>query len=187
MQTLLARHRLTRPAIARPGRQHSLTVHASKGFGAEAKPVQKRASKEDGEEEEPEASTSTSAPPTVSTDKDALALEALEARIRSRRKKVEAKVKVVAPAVDVATGKAPAPAESEAERAYLAFLSFYFVGVLVLGLALAGAGFLPEEVDAWIQDVLYPSYSWIVLGFLGLSSLYGLFKTGKLPGQTQRQ
>lgn len=47
-------------------------------------------------------------------------------------------------------------------------------------------GFLPEEVDAWVQADLYPSYSPQLLLFLGLSSLYGLFKTGKLPGQPQQ-
>ncbi|GLC37547.1 hypothetical protein PLESTB_001759400 [Pleodorina starrii] len=184
MQTILAQHRLARPSLFRHAQSRGSLVCNSKGFGAEAKAPQKQALKPEEEEEEAASSTST---PTASTDKDALALEALEARIRSRRKRVEPKVKVVAPAVDVATGKAPAPAESEGERAYLAFLSFYFLGVLLLGLALAGSGFLPEEVDGWIQDKLYPSYSWIMLGFLGLSSLYGLYKTGKLPGQIQRQ
>ncbi|GLI67905.1 hypothetical protein VaNZ11_012231 [Volvox africanus] len=179
---MLAQHRTARVSIYRHLHNRSSLICHSKGFGAETKAPQKQAPKE--EEEEAAASTSS---PTLSTDKDALALEALEARIRSRRKKVEAKVAVVAPAVDVATGKAPTSAESEMERAYLAFLSFYFLGVISLGLALAGSGFLPEDVDAWIQDKLYPSYSWIMLGFLGLSSLYGLYKTGKLPGQTQRQ
>ncbi|EFJ48308.1 hypothetical protein VOLCADRAFT_120890 [Volvox carteri f. nagariensis] len=182
MQTLIVQHRLVRPSVFGQVHVRSSFACQSKGFGAETKAPQKQVPKE----EEEEAATASSSPST-STDKDALALEALEARIRSRRKKVEAKVKVVAPAVDVATGKAPAPAESEGERAYLAFLSFYFLGVLFLGLALAGSGFLPDEVDAWIQDKLYPSYSWIMVGFLGLSSLYGLYKTGKLPGQTQRQ
>lgn len=46
-------------------------------------------------------------------------------------------------------------------------------------------GFLPTEMDAWVQDVLYPSYSPQMLLFLGMSSAYGLFKTGKLPGQQQ--
>lgn len=46
-------------------------------------------------------------------------------------------------------------------------------------------GFLPTDADAVIQDVVYPSYSPQLLLFLGLSSLYGLFKTGKLPGQSQ--
>ena len=35
------------------------------------------------------------------------------------------------------------------------------------------------------MDVLYPSYSPLVLVFLGVSSLYGLGKTGLLPGQKQ--
>lgn len=46
-------------------------------------------------------------------------------------------------------------------------------------------GFMPEEIDAFVQDYLYPSYSPTVLAFLGASSLYGLWKTGKLPGMTQ--
>ena len=46
-------------------------------------------------------------------------------------------------------------------------------------------GFLPESVDAVVQGYLYPSYSPQMLLFLGLSSGYGLWKTGKLPGQQQ--
>lgn len=46
-------------------------------------------------------------------------------------------------------------------------------------------GFLPESFDAAVTDWLYPSYSPQILLFLGMSSLYGLFKTGKLPGQKQ--
>jgi hypothetical protein len=40
-------------------------------------------------------------------------------------------------------------------------------------------------VDEWIQNAVYPSYSPQILLFLGMSSLYGLFKTGSLPGQKQ--
>ena len=47
-------------------------------------------------------------------------------------------------------------------------------------------GFLPEDWDQWIQDKIYPGYSGTVVLFLGASSLYGLFKTGKLPGQKQQ-
>lgn len=46
-------------------------------------------------------------------------------------------------------------------------------------------GLFPEELDALVSDYLYPSYSPTVLLFVGLSSLYGLWKTGKLPGQQQ--
>ena len=37
-------------------------------------------------------------------------------------------------------------------------------------------GFLPEGVDQFATDVLYPSFSPTVLAFLGCSSLYGLWK-----------
>lgn len=46
-------------------------------------------------------------------------------------------------------------------------------------------GFLPAEADSFIQDYLYPSFSPQMLLFLGMSSAYGLWKTGKLPGQQQ--
>ncbi|PNW87025.1 hypothetical protein CHLRE_02g105650v5 [Chlamydomonas reinhardtii] len=175
MQTCFSPNvRLARPGALRSARTSSLVVVRSKGFGSET-----------AKQKEAEAEASTSKP---SGDGDAAALEALEARIKSRRKgRVEPKVKVNAPAVDVATGKAPVDAASEAEQSYLTFLSIYFIWTLVLGLALAGAGFLPEAMDIWIQDNLYPNYSWVILGFLGLSSLYGLYKTGKLPGQIQKQ
>ncbi|PNH11596.1 hypothetical protein TSOC_001566 [Tetrabaena socialis] len=185
---VLARSRLSRAGLSRPiQRRGPVSVQASKGFGAEPKAAPKQAPKEDSDEEGPFSAPAAKAPakaapaPSVA-DKDAEALEALESRIRSRRR-VEAKVKVNAPEVDVATGKTPATAEGEAEQFYLAFLSLYFVGVLIGGLLLAGAGFLPEEADLWITEQVYPAYSWIILGFLALSSLYGLFKTGKLPGQ----
>ena len=54
-----------------------------------------------------------------------------------------------------------------------------------ISLACSSQGFLPEELDQWVQDSIYPSYSPTVLLFLGFSSLYGLFKVGKLPGQKQ--
>lgn len=47
-------------------------------------------------------------------------------------------------------------------------------------------GFLPDEIDSFVQDKVYPSYTYIMLGFLGLSTVYGLFKIGKLPGQRQQ-
>ncbi len=44
----------------------------------------------------------------------------------------------------------------------------------------ATQGFLPEEWDAFIQDVLYPNYTGTVALFLGASTLYGLWKIGKI-------
>lgn len=171
-----------RPATLTKCRVSVIPRAAGKGFGAEPK-VSTQKPQQEGETEEaaPSLKAATSGP----ADKDAEALEALEARIKKRRR-VEAKVKVSAPAVDIATGKAPASQESEAEQIYLAFLGSYFILLLLSGLALAGSGFLPEAIDQFITDELYPAYSWMMLGFLGLSSLYGLFKTGKLPGQQQQ-
>jgi hypothetical protein len=40
-------------------------------------------------------------------------------------------------------------------------------------------GFLPADWDGFIADVLYPSFSPQMLLFLGMSSAYGLYKTGK--------
>lgn len=41
-------------------------------------------------------------------------------------------------------------------------------------------GFLPEDWDDFVTHSLYPSYTYTVLLFLGMSSLYGLWKTGKI-------
>lgn len=46
-------------------------------------------------------------------------------------------------------------------------------------------GFMSEEFDGFVQEYLYPSFSPTVLAFLAASSLYGLWKTGKLPGMIQ--
>lgn len=112
-------------------------------------------------------------------------LEALEARIRSKGKRKgrpEAKVQVTSAAVDQVTGKAPSTPQGEKETAYVLGLALLFAIIILEGLVLAGSGFLPEEADAFIQDTLYPSYSPTVLLFLGASSFYGLYKTGKIPG-----
>ncbi|GAX83436.1 hypothetical protein CEUSTIGMA_g10861.t1 [Chlamydomonas eustigma] len=117
------------------------------------------------------------------------AVENLEEKIRNRRGKkggkVEPQVKVNAPVVDAVTGKAPATPESQYETAAVLTLFYFFLAILVEGLLLAGSGFFPEEWDQFIQDKIYPSYSPTVLLFLSMSSFYGLFKTGKLPGQKQ--
>jgi hypothetical protein len=111
-------------------------------------------------------------------------IDILESRAKSKRRpRPEAKVKVQSAIVDQATGKTASTPMAQAETSYVSALLFLFLAILVEGLLLAGAGFLPEDWDAFIQDVIYPSFSWTVLAFLGGSSLYGLFKTGKLPGQ----
>lgn len=139
-----------------------------------------------------DAPAAADAPTTNSTSNssrrdDDAALERLEARLKSRRasKLPEAKVKVESAAVKLGTGQAPGTAGGAAETLFVQFLGALFVLILVEGLVLAASGFLPEELDAAVSEWLYPSYSPQILLFLGMSSLYGLFKTGKLPGQKQ--
>jgi len=161
------------PAAAAHRAAASLRARASKGFGG------------DGGEDAPSSSGAAAGEADGADD----SLEALEARIRAgkarRKGRVEPKVKVDSAVVDQVTGKtAPVPA-SQAESAYVAGLTALFVAVIAEGLLLAGSGFLPEEVDTFVREKLYPTYSYTVLAFLGGSSLYGLFKTGKLPGMQQ--
>lgn len=127
-------------------------------------------------------------PPGGETKAESSSLDDLEARIRNKRPskgKIEPQVKVQSSVVDAVTGKTPATAAGQAESAVVLGLFYYFLLILIEGLMLAGSGFLPEETDQWIQDTIYPSYSFTTLGFLACSSLYGLFKVGKLPGQKQ--
>eukprot|EP00197_Chlamydomonas_leiostraca_P008782 CAMPEP_0202865738 /NCGR_PEP_ID=MMETSP1391-20130828/6329_1 /ASSEMBLY_ACC=CAM_ASM_000867 /TAXON_ID=1034604 /ORGANISM="Chlamydomonas leiostraca, Strain SAG 11-49" /LENGTH=162 /DNA_ID=CAMNT_0049545615 /DNA_START=120 /DNA_END=609 /DNA_ORIENTATION=+ len=132
--------------------------------------------------------TSNKAEPTASSSNasssaaDEGALEALEARMRSRRnKKVEPKVKVESAVVDAVTGKGPAPPTAQAETTFITGLMFLFGVILLEGLLIAGTGFLPEEWDAFVTDVLYPGYTPTVFSFLMGSTAYGLWKIGKLP------
>uniref|UniRef100_A0A7S3RAG4 Uncharacterized protein n=1 Tax=Dunaliella tertiolecta TaxID=3047 RepID=A0A7S3RAG4_DUNTE len=133
-------------------------------------------------EKKSEEATPSSAPSaTSSTD----AVEALEARIRSRRARKSTqdgpKVKVNAPAVDATRGDAPLSPEAKAETNLVSGMLFLFYTIIIEGLVIAGSGFLPEDWEDFISNSLYPNYTPTVLLFLGLSSAYGLWKTGKLP------
>lgn len=111
----------------------------------------------------------------------------IEAMLRRRknRKVVEPQVKVQSAAVDMVTGKTPASPVGEVETLVVQVLGIFFFVLLTEGLVLAGSGFLPAEWDPFFRDALYPSFSPQMLLFLGMSSAYGLWKTGKLPGQKQ--
>lgn len=54
-----------------------------------------------------------------------------------------------------------------------------WIQVLPFAVLFCLQGFLPAEWDPFFRDVLYPSFSPQMLLFLGMSSAYGLFKTGK--------
>lgn len=116
---------------------------------------------------------------------DDLDIERRVRRSKSRRR-LTPKVQVVNEQVEAMKSDEPLKPESQAETAIVTAMFFLFSAIILEGLVLAASGFLSEEVDAWIQDVLYPSYSPTVIVFLALSTLYGLFKTGLLPGQKQR-
>ncbi|WIA08275.1 hypothetical protein OEZ85_007718 [Tetradesmus obliquus] len=165
-------------------RRQVAVAAVNKGFGAaESKQVA-----------EPAAATAAPAADAAGAAEQASAaasqskedeIEALLRRRKNRKGKVEPKVKVESAVVDMATGKTPANAVGEAEGRVLQALAGFFGVLLTEGLLLAGAGFLPAEADSFIQDYLYPSFSPQMLLFLGMSSAYGLWKTGKLPGQQQ--
>mmetsp|Transcript_18802 Transcript_18802/g.32081 ORF Transcript_18802/g.32081 Transcript_18802/m.32081 type:complete len:198 (+) Transcript_18802:60-653(+) len=161
--------RLQTRQACRPGSQHA--VWAAKGFG-EA-PTSTSTS----------ASTPAPAPPSASASGDRTdEIEALEARIKSRRtRKIEPQVKVESAAVDAVTGKGPASPIAEAETNYLTAMLALFGLVLAEGLLIAASGFLPEDWDLFVHDVLYPNYTYVVLLFLLGSSVYGAWKVGKLP------
>eukprot|EP00879_Flechtneria_rotunda_P025974 GHRR01027641.1.p1 GENE.GHRR01027641.1~~GHRR01027641.1.p1 ORF type:complete len:201 (+),score=87.21 GHRR01027641.1:180-782(+) len=165
-----------------PPRRCVAVAAAGKGFKApESKKVVEAADAPEQQQQQPAAGTSTAADAGGKEE----AIEALLRRRKNRRGQVEPQVKVESAVVDMATGKTPANAVGEAETKVIQVLFGFFGILLVEGLVLAGSGFLPTELDMFVQDVLYPSYSPQMLLFLGMSSAYGLWKTGKLPGQQQ--
>ena len=106
----------------------------------------------------------------------------IEQELRRRKKARGAKSKsggpnVIAPAVSRAKGEAAARPADGAEAAALQFLGAFFFVLLLEGLALAASGFFPENVDAFIPERVYPSYSPQLGVFLLCSSLYGLWKS----------
>jgi hypothetical protein len=68
------------------------------------------------------------------------------------------------------------------EVGYRRFLGAFFTLILLEGLALGGAGFLPDEADAWVASVLYPTFSPTVGLFLLASSIYGVWKAKQGDG-----
>lgn len=54
-----------------------------------------------------------------------------------------------------------------------------FLGGLLL--AISAFDVLPDKMDTWVEESLYPAYSPTVVGFLVFSSIYGLIKTRNDP------
>ena len=114
---------------------------------------------------------------------------AFEPKSKSRRprrdgsKTKRATLKVEGLAIEAAKGTAPVTMQSASEEAFILFLLAYVAVIFIAGLVLAisAFGILPESVDGWVTDTLYPAYSPIVVGFLLFSSVYGLIKTRSDP------
>jgi len=98
----------------------------------------------------------------------------IEKQLAKRRPK---KVKVIAPAVEEARGERPVSPASELEASVLSILSVLGILVLVLGVFIAGSGFLPDELDNFAANVLYPAYTPFVGVFLLCSTAYGVWKS----------
>ena len=104
-------------------------------------------------------------------------------RKRDRSKTRRAKVDVDSPAVDALLGKREKTLSQETEEAYVKFLFLYVNVIFVCGVVLGVSAFgkLPEGVDAFVSDKLYPFFTPFVGGFLAFSSVYGLIKTRDDP------
>lgn len=114
---------------------------------------------------------------------------AFEPKSKSKRprrdgsKTKRATLKVEGLAIEAAKGTAPVTMQSASEEAFILFLLAYVAVIFLAGLVLAISAFgvLPESVDGWVTETLYPAYSPIVVGFLLFSSVYGLVKTRSDP------
>ena len=114
---------------------------------------------------------------------------AFEPKSKSKRKRRtgentrRAKINVEGMAIDAAKGVAPITVQSASEEAYILFLFGYVVVIFLGGLMLAISAFdvLPDNINTWVEDSLYPAYSPTVIGFLVFSSIYGVIKTRTDP------
>ena len=112
---------------------------------------------------------------------------AYEPRSRSRRRRGKttrrATVEVDSPAVDALLGKREKTMGQETEEAYVTFLFAYVCVIFVLGVVLGVSAFgkMPEAVDGFVSERLYPFFTPFVGGFLAFSSAYGVIKTRDDP------
>jgi hypothetical protein len=92
-------------------------------------------------------------------------------------------VEVDSPAVDALLGKREKTLGQETEEAYVTFLFAYVCVIFVLGVVLGVSAFgkMPEAVDGFVSERLYPFFTPFVGGFLAFSSAYGVIKTRDDP------
>ena len=112
---------------------------------------------------------------------------AYEPRSKSKRRRGKttrrATVEVDSPAVDALLGKREKTTGQETEEAYVTFLFAYVCVIFVLGVVLGASAFgkMPEAVDGFVSERLYPFFTPFVGGFLAFSSAYGVIKTRDDP------
>lgn len=139
--------------------------------------------RQDDEAASASASASTSEQQEEENQSFAFEPKSKSKRKRDRSKTRRAKVDVDSPAVDALLGKKEKTLSQETEEAYVKFLFLYVNMIFVCGVVLGVSAFgkLPEVVDAFVADKLYPFFTPFVGGFLAFSSVYGLIKTRDDP------
>ena len=75
----------------------------------------------------------------------------------------------------------PAETYKKIDERLLLVLGVFFLLIFVEGLLVAGAGFLPEDVDQFIVDRVFPTFTPVTGVFLLVSVAYGLFNTKVEP------
>jgi len=113
---------------------------------------------------------------------------AYEPRSKSKRRRGKTtrratELEVDSPAVDALLGKREKTLSQETEEAYVTFLFAYVCVIFVLGVVLGVSAFgkMPEAVDGFVSERLYPFFTPFVGGFLAFSSAYGVIKTRDDP------
>jgi len=113
---------------------------------------------------------------------------AYEPRSKSKRRRGKTtrratELEVDSPAVDALLGKREKTLSQETEEAYVTFLFAYVCAIFVLGVVLGVSAFgkMPEAVDGFVSERLYPFFTPFVGGFLAFSSAYGVIKTRDDP------
>jgi hypothetical protein len=104
---------------------------------------------------------------------------AIESQL-TRRRAASAKRRRPLPSVTPAqqtTKQAKEEPASQTEALVLQSLGVAFALILLEGLILAASGFLPEEIDNFIVDYIYPTFSIQVGVVFACSTVYGLWKT----------
>eukprot|EP01024_Parvocaulis_polyphysoides_P023074 TRINITY_DN2133_c0_g5_i1.p2 TRINITY_DN2133_c0_g5~~TRINITY_DN2133_c0_g5_i1.p2 ORF type:complete len:176 (+),score=19.53 TRINITY_DN2133_c0_g5_i1:37-528(+) len=111
-----------------------------------------------------------------SEDNEELPMEALLRESRGKKSKAQGP-KVVSPVVEQVYGSSE-PTQAQSNET-LAVNVLFAIGAVILveGIFLAASGFLPQELDEFAQNIIYPIFSPTVVLLLAGSTAYGLWKS----------